>query len=448
MVIKKNSFYDFLWASFFAIISVVMYYAFYDIDNGTLLIAIISAIIRSLVLVFVLNKINKVCDNNYYTGAAYLLYSSAIYNSISAIKYSVDYLYTGAINNLLIRVLGSLYVDFVIIVATILFTKFHKRNVIKERGIKNSVDISIPTLLTYIILIVYLILNLNYTMANLTMLVAGVSRTMQTFVSALTYITYTAVILNIKKNKSGRFIISSLIPLVAVALANVYMTLITGKKSVIIVLAMIIICGLVYTKKISFSIAKFAAFSSPLALQVIQVFSESTSSRLFFTDLFKLQYHAFRFDLADLATTISVNFANTENSLGVIWESISYAIPSAVLVNKGTELLNYKNQIAAVGLNPEFDFNDTFFSMGAQAFGFLGILIIFVIIVLFFEWYSVKLLKIKSIGAILFLVLIGYFASCESDWSMFIYQTRDSVIILIISWVVFRLFTKIRNGAD
>lgn len=189
MVIKKNSFYDFLWASFFAIISVVVYYVFYDINNGTLFLAIVSAIIRSLVLVFVLNNIKKTCDNNYYTGAAYLLYSSAIYNSISAIKYSVDYLYTGAINNLLIRVLGSLYVDFVIIVATILFTKFHKRNVIKDRAIKNSIDISIPTLLTYIIVIVYVILNLNYTRVNLTMLVTGVSRTMRTFVNALTYIT-------------------------------------------------------------------------------------------------------------------------------------------------------------------------------------------------------------------------------------------------------------------
>lgn len=448
MILKKNTLHDCLWAILFAVVSVVVYYMFYEINNGTFVLAILSAIVRSLLLVFVLNKIHKACDDNCYTGAAYLLYSTVIYNSISSIKYSVDYLYTGAIDDLLIRVLGSLYIDFVIVVATNVFSRIHRKNVKRYHIVNRGTNVYIPLFLTYIIVFIYAGLNLSYTIVNSSMLVSGVSRTMRTFVYALTYITYAAIVLNVKKNKNGNISFPCLIPVLLVCVVNAYMTLITGKKNIIIVFAVVIICGLLFAKKINFKIAKFSALASPLALQAIQIFSESTSSRSFFTNLYQLQYHAFRFDLSDLATHISLKFGSIQNPLTIISESISYAVPSVISKNKTTDLLNYKAQLGAVGLNPEFDFNDTFFSMGAQAGGFLGILLVFILITIFFEWYSMKLLNMKSIGSIMFLVLIGYFASCESDWSMFVYQTRDTVIYIVLTWLVFRLFTRIRRGGQ
>lgn len=41
--------------------------------------------------------------------------------------------------------------------------------------------------------------------------------------------------------------------------------------------------------------------------------------------------------------------------------------------------------------------------------------------------------KIKGIGSALIIVLVSFFVSCESDWPMFIFRTRGTVIYVLLA---------------
>ena len=268
---------------------------------------------------------------------------------------------------------------------------------------------------------------------------------MSTFVNILTFVTYTLCIIYVSKKQSGFYKIKTLIPLMIITAVNLLLTMLTGKKNSIIVFALVIICGLLMTKKISFKMVVLAAFMCAPFLQILQITSEMLSGREFFNRTYMLQYHAYRFDLSDLALTVSLNFGKIQNPLSIVKESLIYSIPSFLYQNKNLELIEYKNSIEAVGLVRDFDFNDTFFSMGAQVGGFLGIFLVFTIITLLFEWISWCLLSIKKVGLVILITILPFVASCESDWSMFISQTRDLIVIIPIAFVVYSLVLQAKK---
>jgi len=445
MKIKRKDAREFIIAFTFACLSVVIYYFSNNINNGTLYFAVLGCLIRSLTMVITLKLIEVSCINNIYSGAAFLLYSTVIYNSISCIKYSVLTFYSGALNTLLSRGLGSVFIDIVIILSSIVFARYHRTIVRRLENQIDRIELNVPIWITIILVVAFSYVNIVNVRLTGNTLVSNVSRTMRTFVNLFTYITYAATILSVRRTKKGKLNLLSLTPIALVGVVNLLMTMISGKKNLIVVFGITVVCGLLYTKKISFKFAKYVAYSSPLLLQIVQTFSEVISGRTFFNTLYKLMYHAFRFDLSDLAVTIAANFSKISKPWEVIVEAIEYSIPSIFNTNKASELVAYKDQMAAVGLIRDYDFNDTFFSMGAQIAGFVGIIAVFLLIVLFFEWISAKIVRIRIIGPGIMLVLISYFASCESDWSMFFFQTRDMFIYIICSYFVLRIILKVRK---
>ena len=447
MKIKPYILLDFACVYIFTTISILLYYHFFKIENGTLFFAIIATAVRSLITVYTMNNIENTCKDNYYSGGAFLLYTTVLYNQVASIKYSVDYFYPGAINTLYTRALGSLYIDFVIMVANIFFKYYHKKKY--ENIEKKDSIIGIDFLyITLLFLFIYVYLNFSSVFKTGQLLIYSVSRTSRTFVNSLTYITYALTIMNIRLDSNKRVVVKSTIPCILLTVVNLLLTMITGKKNIIIVYMVVTICGLLMTRKIKFSIAKISAYISPLILQIIQIISERTSERDWFNTTYLLRYHAFRFDISDFAITIANRFSSITKPFNVIIEALEYSIPKVFNVNKISELIEYKTQIESVGLTRDFDFNDTFFSMGAQVGGYIGIMIVFIAILIFFEYFSYKIYKIKIIGGCINIVLISYFASCESDWSMFIFQTRDVFIYIILSYILFRVSLKIKNGGN
>ncbi len=421
-------------------ISVILYYLYYPVNNNSFFVALCSSFVRSIVSVIVLHLIEKACKDNSYSAGAFLLYSCLIYNQISVIKYSVNVLYHGAINDLYLRILGSLFIDFVLIFSSVIYYYYHRRCVKRNSNYFKAKDFNISFLIIYPFVAIYAMINFFYTKNVGGIISIDVSRTMRTFITAFTYFVYALTIIYVKK-EDGKFKYSSFFPLIIIAVVNLYITMVTGKKNIFIVFGVVIVCGLLLTKKIQFKHFKYIAFASAIFYQLIQISSEALSSRTWYNIEYLMQYHAYRFDLSDLATTISLDYSRIANPFNIILESIKYAIPSFIYSEKNLELSNYINSMNAVGLDGSFDFNDTFFSMGAQIGGFFGIIVVFVIILLFFEWLNSRLLSIKN-GIGVLIVLIPYFATSESDWSMFIYQTRDLIIYILVSYLIFYFSIK------
>ncbi len=438
----------FLYALIISIVCIFLYFGFYEIDSLNYLLSFGTCFVKSLVLCTTLYLIYKASDDNYYSGGGFLLISAAIYNQISIIKYSVDYFYAGAVSETLIRVGGSILIDLIIIISSIIYYFLHKKIFLSKRFDVNIIfeKNSIFKIFTYLLVILFSIVQIYSMNRYDSPIILNVSRTQRTFVQAFIFITYGFAIFNIERNDKGRIINKSILPLLVLVVINMYITLATGKKSYIIVFGMIALCGLLYCKKISFKTLFILAIISPLFVHGLTILSEYTSGRNsnFFNLGYQLRYHAFRFDLSDFATTIAINYDKIDKPINLIREAFRYSIPSFILSDKDIELSVYASQMTSIGLDSTFDYNDTFFSMGAQVGGFLGMAIVFIFIFVFFEILSLILMNIPSVGPMIFVVVISYFSSCESDWSMFIFQTRDIVVYILVSYLFFNLFKRVK----
>lgn len=448
MLIKRKDIRMYGIITFFSVLSLIIYIEYYKIDRNVYPISFLSVMIRSSVLLFVLGTIEKTCQKDYYSGGAFLLFCTALYNQVSIIKYTVPYFYTGSIENIYIRAFGSMYIDIIIILSSIVFKKVHSLfNRHTEKTIckiEEQKFFKVPASIVYLFVIIFVTVQLGSVLGTGTSITSSVSRTMLTVINVLIYITYAMATIYVKR-KNNKIVYTSCIPILVVLIVNIVVSLITGRKNFIVLFCVVVLCGLLLQNKINFKYAKYAAAISPLAMQLLIIVSEAISKREgFFTELFRLQYHAFRFDLSDFAITISTRFSKIIHPFKVVSEAINYAVPSFINDNKIQTLSEYRQSIMAIGLNGEFDFNDTFFSMGAQVAGFVGIAIVFILIMVFYEWLSSRIIRIRYIGGGILLVLVTYFSSCEADWSMFIYTTRDTLVYLLIAYIIFYLIKKIR----
>lgn len=445
-MIRKKSIILFGLSYLSAWLTVVVFFIQNHISYDRVFISFVDAVLKSLIFTYVISAIDERNNGQYYTGASFLLLATVLYNQNSVTKYAVSSLYTGSVDNTFLRFVASQIINLTILVTTFLWRKVHKKNIRTGKvGKRFKKEILVPSVLLWILIILYVILQVVSIYMYGTVARNISSRTMRTVLNALTYVLYSLLVINVKKGVRGKLNIKSLMPIMVMFMLNLYITLETGGKQFIVIFALIICCGLVYLNKVPFDSIKWWLATSPLILQLITSISELMSGRmaLYQSDIV-LHYHVFRYDLADFAYTIASRYGRINAPLRVIGEAIEMAIPKVFLPSKIDELEAYPAQIGEVGLDSLFDYNDTFFSMGAQAAGFVGIFLVFFLVVLFYEWLSIKIQNIKHVGAPLFLLCISYFAYPESDWSMFVSNTRDLLVYIIIGIIIFKLSVRFR----
>lgn len=443
--IRKYVLIEFAFGLAIAVITIIIAYWYNSVNNPQIEILVIDVFFKTLTLTIVLEVIKHSCRNTGYSGASFMLYVSVLYNQNSIVKYMVDSLYVGSIDRQGTRLIGSLYINIILFTTTILWSKYHiksysrtiARRSISIRTIKVSKSIEIFLVALYAIVQFY---SLFKTGKAITF---NKSRFAITMINSITYLTYSILIINIHSIKKKIHIDLSFISLIVLAVTNLVLTAVTGTKSYFVVFVTVIILGLLYVDKIAYSVVKIVAYVSPLAFQLITISSELLSQRMSSVSIDMIQrYHAFRFDLSDFAITIASRYQYIGHPFKVLWEAIELSVPSFINPTKVDNLANYKQHITSVGLNPVFDYPDTFFSMGAQILGYAGIALVFICIMYFFEWLSLKIERIKLIGPVLFILSIRYFATCESDWSMFIYNTRDLFVTIVFSYIILKVFSK------
>lgn len=443
--IRKSWFSDFILAYSFAAATIFLFYKANNIKNGTYMLALFSAMVKTFVMVEVLGMIEKSVKKQHISGATVFLLVSILYNQNSILKYAVDCLYDGSIDNNALRLIGDIYVSVIIFIGVLVWKKVHKAN--KEFNLLENErfmpEFKINKLLLWMILFAYLIVQAYFLIKQNTLVTNAGSRSLNTVFSALEYICFALVVINVKK-VNGKYVLSSFVPICVLGIFLVLATVILGTKQVIIRPAIVIACGLVYQNKLSIKKMKYFIYASPLLLQGITNLSELVSGRFSeYPALWVLRYHVFRYDLSDLAMTFAVHFSKSLYKWGVVKEAFCYSLPKFLYDKKLDVLPMYNANVKSIGLEGyPMDYNDTVFSFGAQIGGGIGILLAFILIVLFHEWISRKIVRINKMGSIILMVLFGYFSYVESDLFMFFYLTRDTVVYLILAGLLLKIILR------
>ncbi|SFG80573.1 hypothetical protein SAMN05216356_1335 [Oribacterium sp. WCC10] len=433
----------------FAVVGVTafIYYSYYGVGNNRLLLAILHSFCSSLTMVYVLAKVEKSSQKKGFSLVAVLLIVMVLYNQNSVTKFSVRSLFEGYTDNNMIRLLGGVYVDVIIIITTFFWSRYRQNKLRKSfnvfTGEKKIIHIS-----SYVM---YGMVTVLFLISQLASSVYTISRSQKTFVEAIYYVTCATEVIYVK-NRENKKSLRKYIPLLLVGVLRVVEAMTHGGKSAIVKYLLIIALGLWYMDVLKFKYIKLATCISPAVLQLVTIITEIVSNRMvYFNEEWVMRYHAFRYDLSDFSITIALK-SDFSYGFRLIRDAIVFAIPGFDMQEKNNILYNgaYRKQMASIGLsavdmtgNLE-DFNDTLFSIGAEIFGIIGMFLFFAFTVAFFEWISKKLLKSK-VGYMLLLVLIGPACLVECDLLTFVYTIRDSALICLMAYYSFKIIKILQH---
>lgn len=443
MIIRKKSIIDFIVAFLCAIITIILFYDANNIKNGTVLISIVGAFFSTLCMLIVIGKLEQTLCYTELSGSVVFFLVAVLYNQNSIIKYSVTSIYDGAIDSRFERFWGTILIELLLIIGTYFWSWIHRKNkVFKKISDSTLNELMLPGILVYFLLVSYIVLAVLSYGKN----ISNFLRVVQTGYS---YLCFSAIAIYVKI-ENGKYKISTLIPIALLGCALLILTNLSGSKQIIIRAAIIIVCALIYQNKISLKKIKIVLYASPLLMQGIVSISELISGRFVnYTNEWILRYHVFRYDLSDLAMTFALRFSNMKQSWGVVKEAFLYSLPSFLYNDKQEILPMYNLSVKSAGLEGyPMDYNDTIFSFGAQIGGFLGIIIIFFCVIILHEWISKKIVKIKKVGPAIFMSVLGYFSYVESDMFMFVFNTRDLLIYIILALMIYKMFLRVRKSQN
>lgn len=449
MKIRINIFIYFLEAWFVSVLSIIIYNYAYNVSSSHLPVAILNSFFSSFTLVFIIDAVFNGASRHGFNGASFLLLSAAFYNQNSIFKFSVDTLFAGFIDNPYTRLLGSIYVDLILIVTTVLVIKT-KNKYSNKTFILDS--LYIPQAVVLILAILYLMLNLVMYVKTGETFATAVSRFMQTIDNLFKSILYVLLGVSLSKTEGKRSkYLGTYLSAIIVIFTALILSALSGKKSALILPIYSIMFILVYFGKLKKKHIFILAIFLPAVFQLLTYFTLAISGRaaiMHYSLLFQLQYNGFRFDLSDFAITVASRFSQYKHPIRILIEALEISVPKVFLPNKIEEVMYYNDQLNAMNIAEAYtqDFNDTLLSMGAQVGGFIGMALVVFLIAVTFKYFSYKLKSINYIGELLFLLSIQYYSTVESDWAMFIWNTRDILISIFLGAIIFRIIVRYKKN--
>lgn len=444
MIIKKKTIIDCFFAWLCADITILLFYNANDIKNETLFISFVGAFFSTLCMVVVVKILKNTLLDTVLSGPVVFLLVAVLYNQNSVIRFAVESLYDGSIENRMERLFGAIFIDVLLVTGTFFWSERHKKNKLfnKNKGYALQ-SLTISSFAAYSLTISYMIMSMIMSLMTQITEVSNLLKLIQTVYS---YICFSAVALYVKV-KNRRYELPSLIPVVLLGIHLLILTNLAGSKQIIIRAAIVISCALILQNKLSLNKIEVLLYASPLIMQGIVSVTELVSARFVnYTNAWMLRYHVFRYDLSDLTMTFALRFKNMKYSAEVVKEAFLYALPSFLYGEKQEVLPMYNANVRSAGLEGfPMDYNDTIFSFGAQIGGFLGIIIVFFAVLVLQEWISKKVIKIKNVGPAILMTILGYFSYVESDLYMFLFNTRDVVIYIILALFVYKILLRKHN---
>lgn len=440
MIIQKKTIIDCFFAYLCADITILLFYNANDVKNETLFISFVGAFFSTLCMVAVVKILENTLLDTVLSGPVVFLLVAVLYNQNSVIRFAVESLYDGSIENRMERLFGAIFIDVLLVTGTFFWSEMHKKNKLfnKDKGYALQ-SLTIPGFAAYFLTISYMIMSLM-------MQTTEVNNFLKLIQTGYSYICFSAVALYVKVKKR-RYELPSLIPVVLLGIHLLILTNLVGSKQIIIRAAIVIACALILQNKLSLNKIEVLLYASPLIMQGIVSVTELFSARFVnYANAWMLRYHVFRYDLSDLTMTFALRFKSMKYSAEVVKEAFLYALPSFLYGEKQEVLPMYNANVRSAGLEGfPMDYNDTVFSFGAQIGGFLGIIIVFFAVLVLQEWISKRVIKIKNVGPAILMTILGYFSYVESDLYMFLFNTRDVIIYIILALFVYKIFLRKHN---
>ena len=157
----------------------------------------------------------------------------------------------------------------------------------------------------------------------------------------------------------------------------------------------------------------------------------------------------YRFDLTDLAITYFARTGWFKFDPSTFTAGIIQAIPSAFLPDgfKKMYVTAYEVMIKNNGLySYSGDFPDTYFSMGAELLGVIGMIIIPILFVYIFERIDEYAMKKHANGLLIRIAIVGWVVTIERAWTEMIPLYRNLIIYIVIAAILERIFLKYKSN--
>jgi hypothetical protein len=367
---------------------------------------------------------------------------------LSSIKYSQEELYNGFITNNLLRLFGSFVVFLSVFFATYLWNRVNlKRSKITAIKLEN---VKINRIFVYILILVYASIIVWRYIENP---VSGyvLPRYIPTS-KDLVYDLFTSTIINLLILSAGIYFIKgkikTYIPLILVLLIFFFSSAVSGSRSALVGPLFLAIYILLYQGKISLrKVLSFTIFVpfvylgfSTLIFFISGRVSNITKTRLAW-DM------AYRFDFSDFPLTILIRNKLFFIDIGQIIDGMKFSIPSFLWPDKLVDMsiTTQEKLLMDSGLSPLIDYTDSFFSMGAELAGIVGLFAMYPVLVVVFEKIDIYFSKKKVLGFICLVVIFETITRIEIPWINFIPSIRDRIISIFIALIFYKLFFKFKK---
>lgn len=408
------------------------------VNIDSIFFAILHSILASGVLIYVFRLGEKTYIRRSESMAFITLLTIGIYNDCASCKYIIEYLYPGFIESNIVRFLGAVYVDIIIVVIAAIWEKRNRRNIVT---VLNEKELPPRLFAKTIVVVVYALKLFNGYFYNIVFLTFS-NGTLDDFINTLFCGICIAVIASdLKFSLRGieaREVYSYFILVVVITCAALSAFL-NGKRHELIIPLMYLISNIYIYRKMNFKVMRLIVACAPLLITAFSAVLFSVSGRFTSVSWLYIRDFVYRFDLSDFAVTLSLNASLYERSI------ISTLLQAAILSIPGmsTEQQQYITLMSAAGLSKIEDYNDTIFSVGAEVGGFVGMLLIPILLVIFLEWLD-KLLK-KEFGTYVLRtrnLLVFYYANAEMTWAIFFLYTRNAILAIMVGALILWLMTR------
>lgn len=430
------------------IMYIFMYYFIFSIKLDSIIYAIIHSILSVILSYFMYSEIQNSYIKNKFSATSITLIIANVYFMISSIKYTQESLYPGFISDNRIRLVGSVLVFFSILIATSWWKRLNKKR--KSIIYFNNQKLIINKNIVYLFIFLYLGFTILSYIKNpvSNYLTAYQSPTSKEQFFSLINITLRNLLILSSVMIYEKKIINKQIQLVIVMSVFLFNSMVTGSRSALISPLFLIVYIMIRENKIKFKTIIYALCFSPVGYIIFTTIIFITSGRIgTFRNKGIAWDIAYRFDFSDFPMTILTRTKMIFIDLGQIMDGLSLSIPSIFWPNK-LNSIGKNSQVELLvnsGLSPITDYTDSFFSMGAEFAGVLGLIFLFPILVYIFEKIDYRLSKKGNLGLVIIAIIFDLFTRIEIPWINFIPSLRDKILSIIIGLLLYKIFLRIRE---
>lgn len=419
-----------------SVLTIYIYSAFNIVNYELFFCGFIHSIMSGFLIACFLNKVIKLRKQQKYSIVLFFLFMHIIYFSASSLKYFDLQLLPMMIDDTQYRFFGDCIVFFAIYSSIIIWYFNVKRSKLSFYNTYNS-DININTtkILFILLFIVDIFLSISLYRSLYDGFTLAILKNIITIVDCLLILTIVSFY-----NKKNGSVVGIILLLVFILIRGILYDSRTNMLAPI----MMIISLFYINNKMNVKLIEILIKYGTIIILLFSLIYLSIN-RLSSGGLERLKFLiSYRFDLSDFATTICNNMG-INFDLASLTDAFILNIPTLIYNDKLNNISYdkyYNTMIGNYGLLPGLDYTDTYFSMGAMLFGWIGFIFILPLMTYIFVRLEIFLDSKKYFGFINRFFLIIILISIETEWVRFFSNLRNLAILAILAILLPSIMVK------